>query len=402
MKTALKYLVFIWITAAANVCNIATARAQHFAIDFYEGTFNFQADPSLNVDFADTLSKQAVLQFYQQLAVGKYQDLIHSLAAYQAKHQLNDWLYYQLVRKTAEALSPKKINYHRYTMYKWFLMAKSGYDVKIAIGNNQIIFYIKNDEDISDIPYFMIDDKKYMCLNYHDYGKLFQKENAYRPLPLKVEGATQAFSYKVTRMPDFKPSAYYEKQLIFNYKHKAYHFDLKVTNEVSSIFANYPIVDYESYFNIPLSRATYESLIPILRKNIRKMSTQKGVDYLMNFTRHAFLYEDDEASFGKEKRFSPEQTLMNDQSDCDDRAALFFYLVKEIYNLPMIAVLFPTHITMAIRFDKPTGDTILFNGKSYTICEPTPQKQNLRIGELSANLKNKPYEVVYQYEPIDK
>ena len=40
----------------------------------------------------------------------------------------------------------------RYT--SGFLMCKSGYDARIAIGNDQIIFYIRNEEDISDIPFF--------------------------------------------------------------------------------------------------------------------------------------------------------------------------------------------------------------------------------------------------------
>ncbi|RZK05818.1 MAG: hypothetical protein EOO43_21970, partial [Flavobacterium sp.] len=275
----------------------------------------------------------------------------------------------------------------------------SGYDAKIAIGNNQIIFYIKNDEDISDIPFFMINDKKYMCLNYHDYGKLFQRQDAYKPVTIIVPEAKSSFSYKVTRMPEFKPEAYFEKQLTFNYKHKAYHFSVQVTNEVANLFTNYPVVDFETYFNIPLSKRTYQSIIPVLKENLKKMSTKNGVDYLMRFTRYAFLYEDDEEVIGKEKRFAPEQTLLVGQSDCDDRAALFFYLVKEIYNLPMIALLYPTHLTMAVQFEKPIGDAIYYNGKAYSICEPTPQKQNLKMGQLAANLKIQKYEVVYAYVP---
>jgi hypothetical protein len=122
----------------------------------------------------------------------------------------------------------------------------------------------------------------------------------------------------------------------------------------------------------------------------------------MRFTRYAFLYEDDENNFGKEKRLSPEETLFARYSDCDDRAALFFYLVKEIYNLPMIALLYPTHITMAVQFDKPVGSPIIYKGKAYSLCEPTPQLEDLKIGQLSAKLKNKPYEVVYQYIPDNK
>ena len=108
---------------------------------------------------------------------------------------------------------------------------------------------------------------------------------------------------------------------------------IKISDEIESIFANYPVVDFESYFNIPLSRETYQSFIPTLKENLKKMNTKNGVDYLMRFTRYAFLYEDDEANFGKEKRLSPEQTLLTKASDCDDRAALFFYLVKFYFHV---------------------------------------------------------------------
>jgi len=397
-----RYGLFCAWALMINLCVIVNAKAQLYSFEFYNGTFNFSADTALQRNFNSELTASNVKRFYQQLDQANHEELLSSLKSYKEKHQLNDWLYYQLIRKTAEQLSPKTKNYHSYTLYKWFLMMKSGYDARIAIGDNQIIFYVHCDEDISDIPFFMVDEKKYMCLNYHDYQKLFKKADTYIPVKIAVAEAKSAFSYKVTRMPNFKPEDYQEKQIAFNYKHKAYHFNVKVNNEVSKIFANYPVVDFETYFNIPLSRETYQSLIPMLKENVKKMSTKKGVDYLMQFTRYAFLYEDDEALLGKEKRFSPEQTLLNDQSDCDDRAALFFFLVKEIYNLPMIALLYPTHITMAVAFDKPVGDGILYNGKVYSVCEPTPQRKNLKIGELSSNLRNQKYEVVYAYQPVQK
>jgi len=76
--------------------------------------------------------------------------------------------------------------------------------------------------------------------------------------------------------------------------------------------------------------------------------------------------------------------------------------VKEIYDLPMITLLYPTHITMAVGFDRPTGKYIVYKGKKYSVCEPTPQKEDLRIGQLSANLKNQRYQVVYSYDPENR
>lgn len=345
------------------------------------------------------LSAASLNDGLSQLNATGYQPLIDSLLLYKEKYGLNDWLYYQLIRNVAQQLCPKETNYTAYTLYKWYMLVRSGYDARLAISHQKIIFYIYNDEDISDIPFFMVEGKKYMCLNYHDYAKANLNDDPPIPVKLALAGAIKAFSYKVTRMPDFKPRDYAEKKLDFIYDHKQYHFSIKLNKEVDKLFANYPGVDFESYFNIPLSKNTYGSLIPLLKMNISKMNQKKGVDYLMRFTRYAFLYEDDQENFGREKRMSPEETLLSVRSDCDDRAALFFYLVKEIYDLPMIALLYPTHITIAVAFNKPVGDPIWYKGKNYSVCEPTPEKEDLPIGKLASNLKNVPYQIVYQYVP---
>ena len=95
----------------------------------------------------------------------------------------------------------------------------------------------------------------------------------------------------------------------------------------------------------------------------------------------------------------PEQTLVYENSDCEDRVALFFYLVKEIYNLPMIVLTYPKHVTIAVKLDKPVGKTIVYNGNKYSVCEPTPQKIDLPVGKLLPELRHSPYEIAYVYIP---
>jgi hypothetical protein len=168
---------------------------------------------------------------------------------------------------------------------------------------------------------------------------------------------------------------------------------------VQNIFQNYPVVDFDTYFNIPVSGTTYSSLIPLLKQQLQHLSEKEGVDYLMHFSRYAFGFETDQEQFGKEKRLSPEQTLLYSKSDCDDRASLFFYLVKEIYNRPMIVLLYPTHVTIAVQFESSAGKPIVYNGKKYYICEPTPQAGDLRIGQVAPKLRKAEYQVVYAYTP---
>ena len=384
------------------ICTISMAYGfqpnENISFEFYNHTFNLHIDSSIQVDKSFERSTLQINSSYSKVNHGEYKAVVDSLMAFKERHELNDWLYYQLVRKTAEQISPKKDNYARYTFYKWFLMVKSGYDARLTLADGRIIFYVYNDEDISDIPYLVFKNRKYMCLNYHDYAHADLNKVPPHDM-IGIAEARKPFSYKVTRMPDFKPGDYTEKSVAFKYDQRTYHFNIKLNPDVDNLFTNYPGVDFESYFNIPLSKETYSSLIPILKKNVSKMKQKKGIDYLMRFTRYAFLYEDDEQQFGKEKRLSPEGTLFANYSDCDDRAALFFYLVKEIYDLPMIALLYPTHITIAVQFDKPVGQAIIYKGNTYSVCEPTPQVENLRIGQLASKYKHAKYEVVYAYQP---
>ena len=368
-------------------------------LDFYGDEVTLTLDSSLSVPFDKLLDQTTVKDFLQKINASNYQPVVNALLNYKKEHKPDDWLYYQLIRKTAQHLSPKAENYIRYTLYKWFLLTKSGYDAFLCTAGEQILFYVQSDENIYNIPFRLKNGKQYVCLNYHDYGNIDFEKTVFSEIDIKIPQAKNSFSYKLTRLPDFKENDYSSKELLFTYNDVKYRFNIKLNKEVKNIFTNYPVVDYANYFNAPLSKETYSTLIPALKKNIRGMSTRNGVDYLMNFTRYALSFEADAAHFGQEKRLTPEQTLLYEKSDCEDRAALFFYLVKEIYDLPMILLVYPNHVTTAIRFNKPIGKTILYNGHRYSVCEPTPQKENLLVGQLLPELHNVSYEVGFAYFP---
>ncbi|MBO9572874.1 MAG: hypothetical protein J7497_11830, partial [Chitinophagaceae bacterium] len=309
---------------------------------------------------------------------------------------------YQLIRKTAQGISPKEKNYINYTLFKWYFLTQTGYDVIIAVSPRKILFYIQCDENIYNIPYRMKNGKQYVCLNYHDYKYIDFLKETFTEVTLPAPPPEKTFSYKITHVPDFQATEYLVKDLNFVYNESNYHYKLKINPQIQKLFTNYPAVDYASYMNIPMSRETYNSLIPQLKKNIKGMKVKNGVDFLMRFTRYAFTFETDKDHFGDEKRLSPEQTLFYDQSDCDDRVALFFYLVKEIYNLPMIVLEYPTHVSIAVRFDKAYGKAINYNGSAYSICEPSPQKEDLSIGQPVSELANSTFKIAFAYDPVNK
>ncbi len=397
MKTRLLIWTFGLLLSASHGNATEKLSATTLSFDFYGNNIELQVDRSFIINSALSTTV-AIKSMCSELESSEYKILVNGLLSYRSSYQLDDWLYYQLIRKTAQQLSPKTDNYYRYTVYKWFLLTHSGYSSTLKASDSKLLFYVQTDENIYNIPFYLRNDKQYVCLNYHDYGTIDFEKETFSELIIAGE-SDKMFSYKISRLPEFRSSDYQEKDLQFNYNENTYHFKVKLNTEVKTIFANYPVVDYGSYLNIPLSRETYNTLIPMLKQTVKGMSTKNGVDYLMRFTRYAFMFEPDSKTFGKEKRFTPEQTLLYDKSDCEDRVALFFCLVKEIYDLPMIVMAFEKHVTLAVSFDRPVGKPILYNGIKYSVCEPTPQKQDLSVGQLSADLLKKEYEVVYAYIP---
>jgi len=392
-------LLCFLFTLATHTVAVAERVLQNQPIDFYGEDLELPLSKASFIDFKEPLSEAAIFDFYSKMEKAGYESLLQKMLWYRAQSQTDDWLYYQLVRKTAETISPKKESYIRYTLYKWYFLLKSGYDAQLSIAGDTMLFYAQCDENIYDIPSYTIGNRKYVCLNYHDYHFNLDFTKLQLTRILLPDQSGKSFSYRLTHVPDFKNSDYRYKNVRFEYNDIAYHFSIKISEQVKNVYANYPVADYHLYFNAPMSRETYNSIIPALKKATAGLKVKNGVDYLMRFTRYAFLYRPDKENFGKEKRLSPEQTLLYEHSDCEDRSALFFFLVKELYNLPMVVLTYPNHVTIAVKLDGAKGASITYNGEKYYICEPTPQAADQSIGEIPRALRSAPYEVAYAYHP---
>ena len=372
---------------------------QPTTLDFFGDHISVPIHADCKVTLNGQLSQSSIQQFYNGMEAAHYKPVVRAMLEYREKANLDDWLYYQLVRKVAQAISPKEADYNEYTLYKWYLLLQSGYNTELAISGDTILFYVACDEMIYDIPYHTHGGKQYVCLNYHDYGYNLDFDRiALQHITISNEDG-KAFSYKLTNVPQFKPSDYKDKNISFDYGAATYHFKVKINEQVKSLYANYPTADYGLYFNAPMSKETYDSFMPKLKEITERMNRKQGIEYLMRFTRYAFLYSPDRESYGKEKRLSPEQTLLAETSDCEDRSALFFFLVKEIYNLPMIVLVYPGHVTIAVKLDKGRGKPIIYNGDKYFVCEPSPQAQDLSIGQVPRGINADAYEVVYAWKP---
>jgi len=101
--------ILFWLTYSPKL-----VRAQQHDFDFYDGKVSIDVPLSFNIPFKDSLTIAHVQKFYQIADQTDYIQLVNSLLEYKDEHHLNDWVYYQLIRRTAQQIAPKAENYTRY------------------------------------------------------------------------------------------------------------------------------------------------------------------------------------------------------------------------------------------------------------------------------------------------
>jgi len=126
------------------------------------------------------------------------------------------------------------------------------------------------------------------------------------------------------------------------------------------------------YASTPISESVKKQLYPALRSKIAGKTETEAANILIGFVQTAFEYQLDEVVWGQDRPFFPEETLFYPFSDCEDRAALFSNLIRDLLGLDTVLLYYPGHLAMAVRFNsKVEGKTLLIDGNEYTYCEPT-------------------------------
>lgn len=78
--------------------------------------------------------------------------------------------------------------------------------------------------------------------------------------------------------------------------------------------------------------------------------------------------------FGYEKSFYVEENFYYSANDCEDRAVLLAFLVRNLLHLDVHLLYYPGHEATAIRFSDQSikGDGYVYqDGSKYIICDPT-------------------------------
>jgi hypothetical protein len=366
----------LWITWT-SICSAAQPKKVNF--DFYGHAIDV-IYASEFVPAYTSFSQEAPGQFVKTVPAAAYKAIADQLLKDQKELQLNDWLYYQLVKKTTQQLFPSVSPAYR-TMSEWYILSQSGYKVRLMYDQKRPYVFVNTPDELLDVPFFLTHEGRFINISVINTAdeKSLQKLTAYEPKE-GIKGRPFVFSFTVK--PPLFAEQEMERVLHFDHAGTVYTLPVKGDKTYISFLRSYPKLDLSHLPSVPVSDITYESVIPTFRTWISGMDEAQAVRLILSFTRSAFAYESDKIAFHDESlALSPEMTLLSPYSDCEDRAILFAWMVKELLGKEVVLLEFPTHVAAAVNLTETYGSPITVDGKQYSFCEATGPQNDLEVGQ---------------------
>ena len=360
-------------------------------LNYYGSNLTVLYDHSLDVSFNEKTSNKSIAEYWDKISKSNYTISLNRVLSLDRTMKLNGWGYakflYDLGRQVTNG------NRNAAYLFTWFMLVKSGYQARVGYENNQIYLLISTPNKLYSTPYFMLHNpvgKFYVMILSHNEseptGQMYTYKGSY---PKQLRDLDLGFH----ELPDLG-NVPGNRTIDFSYKGEKYSLPVKFNKKLIDFYHYYPHTNLSVYFKSGLSSEAKNTLLPELNKIIKNKTQIEKANFLLHFVQYATGYETDQQQFGWEKPFFPEESLYYPYSDCEDRAVLYTYLIKNLMHLKVLGLKYPDHVTTAIRFTVPIkGDYIKYHGHKYYICDPT--YINSSIGESMPRFKNISAEIVY-------
>ena len=379
--------------ANTNLTNLGNpANYQRFSMPFYAQEVAVTFDPAMLVDEPSAVNNASIRHTYNQLEKRPTQVLLNHLLAAKGEYKLNDYLFFKLARHTLSTIyggsSPLVQNV---TLYK--LLVDSGFDARLTFRGDQLFVNVYTTEELFEVPIIQSNGRTYAnisCLEGDCKGR--QRLYIYNEHP---NPRGKSFGFQLTSWPELAEQPT-DKALKFNYHGVAQEMNVTFDKTMVDIMTDYPFIHEYCYLDTPLSPTLAGSLLPQLTNFMQGMDTQQKLELLTSFTRSAFAYKEDNEYFGRSKPMVPEEVFGYSYSDCEDRSALFFALVRDLLDLPMAVIAYDDHLTVAVGTDMP-GDSFNYKGQRYVFCDPTGPRNSSRIGQVPPGYEDKSFTVIGTY-----
>lgn len=365
-------------------------------LNFYGRQVNLHLDPKLRIKSAG-IDEKNVSEYFKKMAKcpNETKALWGELSGIVDQFGLNEWGCFCLLRTLSEKVFPDVNDRVMFCFY--MLRNEGGFKTRIGrgkdSGNLTLLIALDNSKQVYSYTFFRFDDDtkgnkvKYYCVygggkaNEAVYSYSFSEQDAAkRQMTLDFTKNLNMGACNVNR--ELKLTKDKKITLPYNKSHIAYLDDV-------------PMTVFPIYFTTALPIESQKVLFNTFEQMKNDYTPTQFIGMLLHFVQTGFEYKTDEEQFGYEKYFYPEEVLGYPYCDCEDRSALFAWLVERYTNAKVIGLQYEGHVATAVYFGDNAdvkGDGFIYGGKKYYVCDPT--YINASIGMTMPQYKGKTPKVI--------
>ncbi|MDX9814545.1 MAG: hypothetical protein WC144_04500 [Sulfurimonas sp.] len=323
----------------------------------------FGTNFSINIPIVEDLSLPAK-EFIKYLQKQDISTTIADIKSAKNEFSLNDWAIYLLVQK----VSTNSLKSKNSKLLAWMIFNELEYDVKYALVGDEPVLLYNIKDGLYEAKWCDIDSKIYYILENINCSSIYSYEDTKTLKPLDLSLAIlPRLSYDIR-----------EKTIGFEYDAKRYSFTFSYNKNLLDFLDSYPEASSDIYFNSPLDELSRTTLLSAIAREINTKKSTQALDFVLKLVQNSFVYESDSSQFKKQKSMFALQTLFYANSDSEDRAVLFSYLVRELFGFETVGLMYDDHFVVGL--DIPLdGDSIKIDKRDFLISDPT--YQNGKIGQ---------------------
>ena len=307
------------------------------------------------------MREKAVADAYEAMCKADYKPLLADCRQLKKDLKLNDWGVFLFVRDVSNALCADA---NASVVMQQFLLNELGYKSKMArrADRDQMLLFVATDCKMYGRPYFTKDGLNYYNLTSDETCQFYMCQE-------DSPKAKSNIDMQITNAPLFNSG-------MVNSVHKngagTVAVSVDVPKSLMLFYKSMPQCDYSVYVNAKVNPAVADRLLSSLAPIVEGKSETEAANLLINFVQTGFKYATDQEQFGYEKPFFVEELFYYPYCDCEDRAVLYSYLVRNLLKLDVVLLDYPNHIATAVCFNENvSGDFVTVEGKKYIVCDPT-------------------------------
>lgn len=355
---------------------------KHVDINFYMQRINFNVPVSYEQLILGGISEHAVAKFWSDLSEGGFNACISQFKTRKREFNLNDWALYDMVTSVAAETFPRR--YAEQTIFSVFMLNQLGISAKIGRTNNQLIILMSAKTTIYAVSYVVCEGDTYYIFSC--YPKEQQNISSISTYPVTFPNPTMPLDLNIYTPIKFvkqpSPVTY-----ISDFWGDAIPF--QVNQNAIDFYSAYPQVDIAIYANSEMSDELKMWTNKQIKPFLDDLDEYEALNVLLYYVQTEFDYATDIQQFGYEKPFFCEENFYYDKNDCEDRAILLSYLVRNLVGSKIVLLDYPDHIATAIALSDDTGvvgDYYEIDGRKYYVCDPTYIGAN--IGDTMPKYRN--------------